>query len=484
LTLTAQLRTVGSPVRKWMDEALPQVPQLAKSLALDLPAGRSPLVALPDGIAAGTVGTAFDYRLRYFFQVTPSQNLMAQRGTNVLVSRATDRGADQTRGLADLSAEFLRWTDKAVPLMRPCGRLLESDDERLLGQICWALALLEQVARAPREALASSPLNSLTDKSTIEDLLRLAPPPAVDDLAALADGFFHTQRDLVVKPAVLNPKFAGSRDVGGADADLIVDGTLIDVKVTSSLRMDPAWVRQILGYALLDYDDEYRILAAGLYLARHFALVSWPIERLLTLAGAQNGQTLAELRTSFRETLAREREQPAIFFRVEGPSQTDPHPSTKDVIGIGEAAELTGRTQSTIRRAIADGRLVPVGRPSGPHPAGYGSGFRLRREEVQTAFPPKGPHTCCDECFKQRHVTYISAQREPETEDIEPVLRQLHGVGGLRVDSCTRSKVAADGLPRITRYRHWIVIQENPKGWQGFRVEWTNASIPTGNDPV
>jgi hypothetical protein len=439
------------------------------------------------------VGTAFDYRLRYFFHVTPSQNLIARYGVARLMGVGLAVGVDRLHGAGTLAANFLRWSDTQVPLIDPPRRLLPADSERLLDQTCWVLALLEQVARAPAEVLASSPLNALTDGSTIEDLLDLAPPQALVDLAALAAGFYEAHGDLISKPAVLNPTFAGGGDVGGADADLIVEDTLIDIKVTSNLRIDPTWIRQLLGYALLDYDDEYRIRAVGLYLARHCVLVSWPIERLIVLAGKQDGRTMAELRSDFRTEQARGRtasfrpgvgNQAAIFFRIAGPSKAPPHPSTKDVIGLGEASELTGRSPTTIRRALADGRLVPVGRPSGPHPAGYGSGYRLRREEVEALFPPKGPHACLEECHPPLHVTYVAAQREPEAEDIESVLRQLHGVGGLRVGSCIRSKIGVDGLPRITRYRHWIVIQEHPSGWQGFRVEWTDGSIPAREGPI
>lgn len=51
---------------------------------------------------------------------------------------------------------------------------------------------------------------------------------------------------------LLNPTFGeGSRVVGGADADLVLDGTVIELKVLSQLTVPAEAVRQLVGYALL-----------------------------------------------------------------------------------------------------------------------------------------------------------------------------------------------------------------------------------------
>ena len=56
---------------------------------------------------------------------------------------------------------------------------------------------------------------------------------------------------------------------------------LLDVKTVISAR-DPErvarWLWQLLAYAWLDTHDRYRIRAVGLYLARHGALITWPLD--------------------------------------------------------------------------------------------------------------------------------------------------------------------------------------------------------------
>jgi hypothetical protein len=58
---------------------------------------------------------------------------------------------------------------------------------------------------------------------------------------------------------------------------------LIDCKTT--VRPDPLqpeWIYQLLGYALLDLIDAYHLCSVGIYLARQARLVTWPLAELLT----------------------------------------------------------------------------------------------------------------------------------------------------------------------------------------------------------
>jgi hypothetical protein len=54
------------------------------------------------------------------------------------------------------------------------------------------------------------------------------------------------------KRAVLNPTFgAGTRLVGGADADLILDDTILEIKTTKTLELRQATYNQLIGYYIL-----------------------------------------------------------------------------------------------------------------------------------------------------------------------------------------------------------------------------------------
>jgi hypothetical protein len=88
-----------------------------------------------------------------------------------------------------------------------------------------------------------------------------------------------------------------------ADADLAIDGLLLDFKstrYTRTLRQAEAW--QLTGYLLLDTDDRYRVDTVGLYLSRSGTLATWPVEEYLELLGACRRDVLA-FRTGFTELL-------------------------------------------------------------------------------------------------------------------------------------------------------------------------------------
>jgi hypothetical protein len=84
----------------------------------------------------------------------------------------------------------------------------------------------------------------------------------------------------------LGPTFTGS-ELMNADAYLIAGGLLIDLKTSArkhSLAL--AELCQIIGCALLDFDDEYHIEAVGIFSARYARFTQWPLASLLRdLAG-------------------------------------------------------------------------------------------------------------------------------------------------------------------------------------------------------
>ena len=97
--------------------------------------------------------------------------------------------------------------------------------------------------------------------------------------------FYDVFESRLLNQAILNPIFDGSRDVGGTDADFILDSCLIEVKSTINLRVTKTWLHQILGYVLLDHSDQYRLHDVGLYLSRQGKFIEWSlydlIERLM-----------------------------------------------------------------------------------------------------------------------------------------------------------------------------------------------------------
>jgi hypothetical protein len=109
---------------------------------------------------------------------------------------------------------------------------------------------------------------------------------------------------LLAQLVTLNPTFVANRDVGGADADLIVNDCLLEIKTTVQSAIDTQWIRQLIGYVLLDYDDAHGITAGitavGFYLPRHGVLRSWPLQECLAALTGDTAASLSSLRSEFR----------------------------------------------------------------------------------------------------------------------------------------------------------------------------------------
>lgn len=187
--------------------------------------------------------------------------------------------------------------DSLLDRTNPVGVLLSNEDERMLNRFCFVLGMYETVYRSGR---VPEELASLGPDPSVEMLLASVNEAWVDDLVALAEGFLASEaRELCGRHVAANPTFAGSRDVGGADADIIIGSTLIEVKTTKSVTARKEWIYQLLGYLLLDYDNAFELDGAGFYASRVPDLIVWPVDELLSMLGA-GSTTLEELRQDFR----------------------------------------------------------------------------------------------------------------------------------------------------------------------------------------
>lgn len=139
-----------------------------------------------------------------------------------------------------------------------------------------------------------------TVKHSVEELLALTQDAWIDDLSALFTLFFDRYASLLSKPSILNPTFAGSIDIGGADADIVVEGCLIDMKTSVLSQIKAEYLYQLAGYILLDFDDYYSIDSVGIYMARQGVLFRWPVSEFVYELTGDNTHSLASLRQEFR----------------------------------------------------------------------------------------------------------------------------------------------------------------------------------------
>jgi hypothetical protein len=185
-------------------------------------------------------------------------------------------------------------------------------DAELLARGCWALALLTEAFRSV-QAAATGPLSRFQGRTvTADGLMALAPPAGLDQLARFREVFESTLLPRLASrtgPWTLGPAFAGSALIGGADGDLIAAGLLLDLKTSAKLTLAVKDLFQVIGYALLDFDDEYKITELGIFSARYAYLARWDLARLLDdLAGHQ--VSLPATRQEFRQLLLTHQSQP------------------------------------------------------------------------------------------------------------------------------------------------------------------------------
>jgi hypothetical protein len=288
VALTHQLDRRGTPVREFFEQHFPAKQFKPLSAAWYEQVRAAAVVCpSPQGVNLGTIGTAFDYRARLSWAPLIWRQTVAALGREQLIAM----GRVEIGLVADeVGTEVERLSMGQAAL--------DPSEEVRLCRACYALALYEQFFRT-FAAARSSPLIELADDASLEDVLALAPDAAVDDLASMARLLRTRMPDLICAPGTLNPTFDGSHAIGGADADLIVDGLLVELKTTSQDSFERVdHVYQLLGYALLDYTNTYGINRVGVYLARRGVLVSWEIDELLETCCTTQDWT--ELQREFR----------------------------------------------------------------------------------------------------------------------------------------------------------------------------------------
>lgn len=305
--LTRELDNPRSPVRVFLDDLMTSGLRAVQARYRN-GAPAAPIV--PPGTAnPGTIGTAADWLLRFLIHPTPSLAIPLSGArlleavtagpfdpnTTVLpafVAIAEDLGLPEPA----LSADVTTFTYPTAS---------NTTEPELLARACWAFALLTEVFRGGPMVAQAGPLGRFQGSEiSREDLLDLVPDDAIDQLA----GFRRVYEDTLLpelskRPGTwaLGPTFSGSKLMRG-DADLIAAGLLLEVKTTKKAALSKVEACQLIGYALMDLDDAFRLDTVGVFAARYGYLATWNLVELLQeLSG--RAVDLATLRGEFRSLL-------------------------------------------------------------------------------------------------------------------------------------------------------------------------------------
>ena len=215
---------------------------------------KEPIKAVPLTRNYQTLGTAFDYALRILVsKLNPSLvndfPLTAKSGI-----RGDKRRRQFIEDFEEKRKQFARGDISFSCLLADC----------------IILAKLESVARTGNNFPNSQIFE--VDERDVEDIRNLVELVNPNDFKAN-----HT--------CVLNPVFGkSSKDVGGADADLIIDSTLIDIKTTKYLKFTREYFRQLVGYYILNKREGFPygvIDHLGIYYARFGVLFTFQVPPII-----------------------------------------------------------------------------------------------------------------------------------------------------------------------------------------------------------
>ena len=230
MSLTGMLEIKDSRLRLWWDQELPSIKSHTRAGLWKLPlAAPPPLSAKRE---AGLVGTAVDYRMRWLWPCGPARELIG-----VAYGARMELGDDRARLLA---AEV---DAVAGPLAGTHSWDDPTSDQRL-ARLSLVTARLEA---AFRSQMPMDPVTSgIRAELSLEEMMAAQRADLVDDVTAIVAASREHLEPLAVRSAILNPVFAHSGLVGGADADVIVDGCLIDFKTTIRPSLASNELRQLV----------------------------------------------------------------------------------------------------------------------------------------------------------------------------------------------------------------------------------------------
>lgn len=308
MSLTSELRDAGSPIRAYLDGVSPILAatrgssstarQAAATLGLVGLAGKPLLVPAGDAVDGPLSGTAFDIRARIELGGFDPAASTSAAGVDVLpgIASLVENGDYRAAVLSDafrIGEELLR----------------QPADTSDLTRAAFLFAYCEQVYRGGPEALSGA-LGAACDK--VEDGLSLAqaiPDAALEDVEALLEAGrpqidAWSERIAAGTRFEPNPGFSGARLLGGADGDWMIGERLIDCKVYGGLTIAKLrdFLRQLIGYVMLDLEDALGIRGVGIWLPRQQELKTWSLEQLL---GGDPEKLLPKLREGFVGATAR-----------------------------------------------------------------------------------------------------------------------------------------------------------------------------------
>ncbi len=278
--------------------ALPEVKQrLIQEFQTPLLGCRGPLRVPPRSKSYSLIGTAFDYLLRFWLlTINPTAEVkpwVAGSAVKLLsgMELLTKSGAVVEVSGLDVSPSAKR---AAVRILKESKQIYETylKNGNMTDEVVRAAVHLAQLDPIYRAGYVDPNLG------TVEQVV-------IDELKELFS-FVEPNVFRAKEFCALNPVFGeASVEVGGADADMVVDDMLIDVKTTKSGKLDVSQFHQLVGYYILTQiggvngNRSRQINQLAVYYSRYGELLTFPV---IVLLNARFPQLVKWLRDKMKKT--------------------------------------------------------------------------------------------------------------------------------------------------------------------------------------
>lgn len=233
------------------------------------------ILAVPQTTNYSLVGTAFDYLMRFILKYHNSNAItFPWVAEQVLVYLDDILIIGDTREELDIMSEFVESVPSVINYAKDEHKKFNVTgevSERVL-HACILLAQTDVYFRTGKP-----PKNyGMVEEDDVADLFELMNAIKVEDFIAK-------------EHMLLNPTFGeASKLVGGADADIIMDGVLIDIKTTKNLTIKREHFNQLIGYYILTrigvidgIEENPEIKELGIYFSRYGRLVKFSVKEII-----------------------------------------------------------------------------------------------------------------------------------------------------------------------------------------------------------
>jgi len=188
---------------------------------------------------------------------------------------------------------------ESISILKKYGKLI-ADEKKIKNTISIIEIMLRDAENDYRKYLKTGKINDKLIESSIKlgqidiicragkipdnlNIVEKADIKDIKNLIKIVDPQLFKSKDI----CILNPEFGKASElVGGADADIIIDDTLIDIKTTKNLKLNRNYYNQLIGYYILNkigkidgLNKKININNVGIYFSRHGFLFQIPVSQ-------------------------------------------------------------------------------------------------------------------------------------------------------------------------------------------------------------